>query len=425
MSKLNVLAIVFFMVFSALPITQGTSDTGADKNTIEFSSSLCLQNDVVWDVGDYWTYVTALLIEYAEEAFSVTADCGLTDLQFTVTSLTNGLYTLDIEGEVFTVVDISVQNPQLNITVEVIRTSLTGFTSINQSDLGIKEMEVHIHGFLIASIEPIPIPFDITMTIDFLPVLPFLQFPLQVGSEWDVLYTLVTINIGEDFFAFLEKIVNLVKKLVPPDIAEMLDLYFELVKNSFPFELNIGGSSVECVDFSNLTVQAGTYESYQLEFIMANLFFAPVASNFVKAFATDGNLFTLSVDLTSTSYKNLVAPLKPETPSGRARGRINKAYTYTTSAEDPNNNKVAYGWDWNGDLMVDEWTDFYDEGKQVHTTHKWTDKNSYNIRVRAKNENGIESEWSDPLAVSMPYEYQTLWELIIEWILQLFKNTIS
>jgi hypothetical protein len=37
----------------------------------------------------------------------------------------------------------------------------------------------------------------------------------------------------------------------------------------------------------------------------------------------------------------------------------------------------------------------------VETSYIWTDKGDYEIRVKAKDEHGVQSEWSDPLPISM------------------------
>jgi len=46
----------------------------------------------------------------------------------------------------------------------------------------------------------------------------------------------------------------------------------------------------------------------------------------------------------------------------------------------------------------------------------------FEINEKAKDINGEEAEWSDPLPVSMPLKHQTLREVIIEWILQLVRD---
>ena len=66
--------------------------------------------------------------------------------------------------------------------------------------------------------------------------------------------------------------------------------------------------------------------------------------------------------------KFLVAPEPPEkpiTPSGRTNGIIGDEYIYSTSSIDPNGDQITYGWDWDGDYIVDEWTNFFSSGMVV------------------------------------------------------------
>ena len=54
------------------------------------------------------------------------------------------------------------------------------------------------------------------------------------------------------------------------------------------------------------------------------------------------------------------------------------------------------------ELTVDEWTNYYDPGEKCTTSHAWSEDGNYVIRVKAIDTDKIESEWSDPLVVSMP-----------------------
>lgn len=99
------------------------------------------------------------------------------------------------------------------------------------------------------------------------------------------------------------------------------------------------------------------------------------------------------------------APEKPKTPDGPSGGRggyFGKTYTYTTSSNDPNSHQIKYGWDWDGDKVVDQWTRYYESDEDVSASHKWNTKGTYEIRVKAVDEYDAESNWSDPLDVSMP-----------------------
>ncbi len=94
-------------------------------------------------------------------------------------------------------------------------------------------------------------------------------------------------------------------------------------------------------------------------------------------------------------------PSVPETPIGQDFGDTNTTYYYYTVSTDPAGDKISYGWDWDSDFVVDEWTDFVDSNTTVNTSHSWTIEGIYNIRVRVKDEHGLLSDWSDYIDVIM------------------------
>jgi len=102
----------------------------------------------------------------------------------------------------------------------------------------------------------------------------------------------------------------------------------------------------------------------------------------------------LSINILNT------APDKPSKPSGPSSGKAGTEYTYSTSTNDADAHRVKYCFDWDDGTTT--WTDFYSSGATVSTAHKWSGKGDYSIRVKAQDEYGEESEWSDSLSVSMP-----------------------
>jgi hypothetical protein len=93
-------------------------------------------------------------------------------------------------------------------------------------------------------------------------------------------------------------------------------------------------------------------------------------------------------------------PVKPSKPSGQTNGKIKQEYTYTTSTTDPNGDKVYYLWDW-GDGTYSGWLGPYNSSATCEAKHIWTQKDSYNIKVKSKDIYGKESIWSDSLPVIM------------------------
>ena len=87
-------------------------------------------------------------------------------------------------------------------------------------------------------------------------------------------------------------------------------------------------------------------------------------------------------------------PDKP-TITGPSSGKPDIEYIFTASATDPDGDQLQYLWDW-GDGNVSEWLD------ATEASHNWTTENNFNISVRAKDNHGALSEWSDPFSFSTP-----------------------
>jgi PKD repeat protein len=94
-------------------------------------------------------------------------------------------------------------------------------------------------------------------------------------------------------------------------------------------------------------------------------------------------------------------PNIPSIPDGPTTGEVDIEYTYTVSATDPENDDITYGWDWNGDEIVDQWTKWYPSGKTCIMSHQWDLWGIFTVRVQAKDTNGAESDWSEPLIVQI------------------------
>jgi hypothetical protein len=120
--------------------------------------------------------------------------------------------------------------------------------------------------------------------------------------------------------------------------------------------------------------------------------------------STDGVIWQqLGIDIPSLDYNwNIWAkvevgsmpPEKPGRPSGPTEGVLGVEYTFSTSTTDPEGEQVSYNWSW-GDGTSSEWLGPYDSGATVYASHAWSEAGTYNIKVKAKDLHGVESEWSD------------------------------
>jgi len=126
------------------------------------------------------------------------------------------------------------------------------------------------------------------------------------------------------------------------------------------------------------------------------------------------------------SYVNS-PPDKPDRPSGPSSGNIGTPYTYSSHAVDKDGDLVYYLFDW-GDGSDSGWLGPYESGAEVNATHTWSEVGSYGIKVKAKDVNGAESEWSDALAVSMPKVYllpmQKILEMLNVWFMRFLGKTL-
>jgi hypothetical protein len=108
--------------------------------------------------------------------------------------------------------------------------------------------------------------------------------------------------------------------------------------------------------------------------------------------------FILKYDIDHFSDNN--KPETPDKPSGPIKGVPGNVYDYNTSTTDPDDDLISYCFSW-GDENVTI-TTWMNSGELVTSSYIWSEKGIYKIKVRARDECGFVSDWSDPLSVSMP-----------------------
>jgi hypothetical protein len=108
----------------------------------------------------------------------------------------------------------------------------------------------------------------------------------------------------------------------------------------------------------------------------------------------------------------------PAAPSieGKTKGKVGVSYSYSFSTLDPEGDAVYFYIDW-GDGAIEEWIGPYLSGEVIARNHTWTEKDSYEIKAKAKDIRGAESDWAT-LPVTMPYSYNMplihFWERFFE-----------
>jgi hypothetical protein len=94
-------------------------------------------------------------------------------------------------------------------------------------------------------------------------------------------------------------------------------------------------------------------------------------------------------------------PKKPTKLLGPRQGEAGKKYTYKYISCDIESDQIYYLFDW-GDGTNTGWIGPYNSGEACEASHVWQEKGNYSIRVKAKDEHGAESVWSNPKDISMP-----------------------
>ena len=293
----------------------------------------------------------------------------LNEAYFGVVDDSGDSYTLNLGGDVEG--EFSVADPPIGL----ISDTVSGNIYVTKSTLGISQLDISMSGTVNIFGIPLPLPGTADITITFDPDLITVEFPIMVGNSW----TIPPIDISIDV-----------------EITIM-----GIITKTFNIDGTGGDIFASCVSQESVVAGGETYTAYNISYGVMWMYYVPSVGNFVKMVPAD-DMVDFSLEMIATSYPSPDSPLKPDTPSGETNGQIGQSYDYTTKAIDPNGDQIKYGWDWDGDLIPDEWTGWYDSDVTITTSHTWTQQGNYDIRVKARDTSGLESEWSDPLPVSMP-----------------------
>ena len=95
-----------------------------------------------------------------------------------------------------------------------------------------------------------------------------------------------------------------------------------------------------------------------------------------------------------------IPPSKPEKPSGDTTGKNGIEYTYSSSSKDPNSDKIFYNFSW-GEGNYSGWMGPYYSTEIVTASHAWAVSGKYQVKVIAKDEEGLLSTWSTSLSVDI------------------------
>lgn len=102
----------------------------------------------------------------------------------------------------------------------------------------------------------------------------------------------------------------------------------------------------------------------------------------------------MEIHLNITNYQMIHPPEKPATPTGPTEGCVGIKYTLSTNTTDPDGGDLFYLFDW-GDGTNSGWTGPVKPEKTAAASHIWIEEGDYQVKVKAKDRGGHESNWSD------------------------------
>ena len=115
-------------------------------------------------------------------------------------------------------------------------------------------------------------------------------------------------------------------------------------------------------------------------------------------------------------------PMQPQQPNIFETGKVIRKYRFFTITSDIDNDKLYYMWDF-GDGTTSEWEGPYNSSQiainmNMHI-YRWF--RTYNIKVKARDIYGAESDWSDPFPITMPRNKEMINSMLL-WLLERFPN---
>lgn len=382
MKKRLILSIITFSILISSIISTTAlqiKTTNVDTNNLDGSYL------PIWNIGNYWKYNMDMLFIYNNDDGKkvLKIDAEITNMYANLTELiiinNEEIYKLKLDGKITGTVDFLFLED-----VAQLRGQFGGYAYIAKDTLGIKEFEFNVDGEVFTGIRWRELKYD--MNMNFIPSFNFFEFPIKSDDEpWDM---------------YIEE-----ANLTASVFIDVLGGKYMEFSNSTAFNDIISLDRIETIILPN----AGTFETFVLSGTWGDpsyLWYAPEAGYLIKVDETldwdNGSIISnFYLELSETNYEQgNNPPNKPSTPTGDDVGQTNQELTYTSLSIDPEENQIYYLFDW-GDNKNSGWLGPFDSGIPCEAVHSWTKKGVYNLMVKAKDTDNLESEWSDPFSVKI------------------------
>jgi hypothetical protein len=97
----------------------------------------------------------------------------------------------------------------------------------------------------------------------------------------------------------------------------------------------------------------------------------------------------------------------PDAPviSGPSVGGLDIMLAFSALSSDPEEEEIYYKWDW-GNGNTTDWLGPYESGEMITTNNSWNETGIYNIRIKARDSSGNESNWSESHSISIDIQIE-------------------
>jgi rhodanese-related sulfurtransferase len=131
------------------------------------------------------------------------------------------------------------------------------------------------------------------------------------------------------------------------------------------------------------------------------------SANIITSRGFNGTVYNMLGGI--TAWKNQGLPVKngntkpdiPTVPDAPSVCLVDTSIEFSTSATDPDNDPVRYGWDFNDDGTIDQWTDYAPSSTVISIEHSYTITGTYQISVITQDNVGDTSELSEKFTIQV------------------------
>jgi len=308
--KIEIYLLIFIIMTPFFYTVMGYESISEEKYQI---SSKIIETEIcgsipTWEIGDMWKYKINE-IEFINEDLTNPIVIQFSDsiLTLNVVSISDNYYNLDFISSQYGNFELIISNYNIKLfgKFNILRPlKIEGTIQINKNDLSISGLTLYLSGlfkinFADRLLLTIPVPIDFSIELEAKPGLKIINFPLVVENIYGLPSFNITVDgdIASPWFRVI-KIVNSItsffgKPLFSDEFAQFLPRidFGEILKwysgdNTYYVDNSTwyGVPVFAIASFENITVEAGTYQAYNITFPfeMGCIYYAPEAGSMVK-----------------------------------------------------------------------------------------------------------------------------------------------